>query len=131
MHCRTPRRVAWATAILTLSSPSAAEAQRLKARLEHDGRAVELECGATRYGNHSLDELQPGSEWRLGSNTASTLRVEAPLVSGTTVVPTGSYRVKLRRDGDLEFELTIEGAGYELEGGDALYVGGTDRKSVV
>ncbi len=124
MHCRSARRVVWSTAILTLTSLTAAEAQRLKARLEHDGRAVELECGATRYGSHSLDELQPGTEWRLGSNTASTLLVETPLVSGETVVPTGSYRVKLRRDGDLQFELTIEGAGYELEGGDALYVGG-------
>jgi len=126
MRLHLPPRLALATSLLLTSSLSdVADAQRLDTKLEFQKRSVELIYGATRFGKHSLDELAPGGEWRLGSNNASTIVVGAPLVSGTTVVPPGSYRAKIHRGNSDDFSLMIEGAGYELSSNTSLYLPGT------
>ena len=125
MRIHSSLRVAAATCIVVAAVSPPVHAQRITAKLEHQKRSVALEVGSTRFGKHTLDELKPGGEWRLGSNDASTLTVGAPLVAGTTVVPPGSYRVKLYRGHQDDFSLMIEGAGYELSSSTSLYLPGT------
>lgn len=79
------------------SAASTALAQRVPAKIEFQDRSAVIEYGAVRYGKHSIDELKPGTPWRMGSGEASVLKTEVPILSGDTVIAPGAYRVAVSR----------------------------------
>ncbi|MHC4812540.1 MAG: hypothetical protein ACYTFN_05550 [Planctomycetota bacterium] len=114
-----------ATAVLVtaLLAPNIA-AQRDNVDLAWLKRKVVVSYGAVSVGKHGLHELPVGGTWRMGQNLASTLFTELPLLSGTTVVAPGGYRVNITRNGDQDLRWNIDGAGQALgESGNIQFAG--------
>lgn len=110
------------TAIVSAS----AHAQRSEARFEWQKHAVFFSYGAPRVGKHSIDELQVGTSWRLGSGDITTLTLDAPLLADDSVVPPGAYRINVGRPSSEKFNLQINGAGSHVdEGRDDVVLAGT------
>lgn len=107
---RAARR-ALVAAVVALSGPSPAHAQRAEAKFAWQGREVRVECGVVRVGNYTVDSLEVGRTWRIGSGPASVLSTQAPLIAGDAVVAPGAYRIQLSRPQSQRFELVVEGAG--------------------
>ena len=105
-----------ALAAVCLSCPTLL-AQRGKPVFEWQSRSTVIDYGVVPARNHPLDELTPGTTWRLGMNDATTWRLELPLVAGDTVLPPGSYRVGLLREDQQHFALVLAGSGAALGGG--------------
>jgi hypothetical protein len=99
-----------ALALLAAAAPLA-RAQRPDAKVEWQKHAVWLNYGVPRVGKHNLDELAPGSTWRLGAGPATTLTAETAVITDQGVIAPGNYRVNLARPATDQFSLTIEGAG--------------------
>ncbi|MHC4078078.1 MAG: hypothetical protein ACYST0_06515, partial [Planctomycetota bacterium] len=104
-----------ATALLAtaLLAPNIA-AQRDNVDLAWLKRKIVVSYGAVPVGKHGLHELAVGGTWRMGYNHASTLFTELPLLSGTSVVAPGGYRVNITRNGDQDLRWNIDGAGQAL-----------------
>ncbi|MCB9879163.1 MAG: DUF2911 domain-containing protein [Planctomycetes bacterium] len=99
-------------------------AQRGDAAVEWQKRTSAIDYGAVPVGKHGLDELQPGEQWRLGMNQATTWRTELPLVIGERVVPPGRYRLSFAKGGEGKGEITVQGSGHALGGkGDVAFGG--------
>lgn len=92
-----------------------ATAQRSEPTYAWQKRTIRIDHGRPPYGKHGLDELAPGTSWRLGSNNATTMDLELPLVaSGRTIVP-GEYRIALFRAANgTDFELQFDFASRAL-----------------
>ncbi len=83
------------------ASNSNGEAQnnsdRGQAVLQLDGGTVTVEYGRPNLGGRNLEKLiQPGQEWRMGSNSATTLTTTADLKFGDKAVPKGKYVLKAK-----------------------------------
>ncbi|MGA9774036.1 MAG: DUF2911 domain-containing protein [Blastocatellia bacterium] len=95
------------------ASNSNSEAQnnsdRGQATLQLDGAAVTVEYGRPNLNGRNLEKLiQPGQEWRMGSNTATTLTTTADLKFGDKVVPKGKYALKAKPVNAQEWLLLIQ-----------------------
>ncbi len=97
-------------ALATTILAATAAAQRGEPSLRHTKLTVSMDHGMPPVAGHSLDELPVGQTWRLGSNTASTLTNELPIVSGDVVVAPGHYRVNLLRSGEKAFAFQVDHA---------------------
>jgi hypothetical protein len=84
-------------------------AQRETAEAEWQKHKARIEYGVVVVGQHKLDELQVGTDWRMGRNEASTLETDMPLLVGDQVVVPGSYRLKIARQAEKDFSLQIDG----------------------
>jgi hypothetical protein len=91
-------------------------AQRVEAKTTWQKHDVVIEYGPVRVGKHTLGDFAPGTQWRMGNNTASVFRTESPLLSGDAILLPGSYRVSIsRREGDV-FTLDSIGGSFGLGG---------------
>jgi hypothetical protein len=97
----------------TAASNSNSEAQnnsdRGQATLQLDGATVTVEYGRPNLGGRNLEKLiQPGQEWRMGSNSATTLTTTADLKFGDKVVPKGKYVLKAKPVSAQDWMLLIQ-----------------------
>ncbi|MCB9871911.1 MAG: hypothetical protein H6836_04740 [Planctomycetes bacterium] len=91
--------------------PQALVAQREEKALKcKPGEAV-IAYGAVPLGKHGLHELQQGQSWRLGSNDATTLTTQLPILDGEHVIAPGVYVAQLHRAGETELALSLSGGG--------------------
>jgi hypothetical protein len=102
-------RLGSASTLLALLLAPITLAQREEAEVEWQKRRAKIEYGVVGVGRHKLDELQVGTDWRMGRNEASVLRTEMALLLGDRVVVPGSYRVKVARQGPEDFALQLDG----------------------
>lgn len=121
---RWPRLVV-VTSLVAASLTGVAQAQRQEARFEWQKHEATFSYGAPRVAKHSIDELKVGDSWRMGSNDATTLTLDAPLLAGESVVPPGAYRVNLGHPSAEQFNLQINGSGSQVdEGRDDIVIAG-------
>lgn len=107
------------------SLSGAAQAQRQEVHFDWQKHVVSFAYGAPRVAKHSIDELKVGDSWRIGSGDATTLTLDAPLLTADSVVPPGAYRVNLGRPSAEQFNLQIDGPGSCVdEGRDDIVVAG-------
>ena len=107
------RKVVFLTAVVALLA-SAAFAQapgRGEAKLSLDGKNVTVEYGRPQLRGRDLDAMmQPGAEWRMGSNAPTTLTTEADLLFGDKRVPAGTYVLAARLDEGKTWTLVVRTA---------------------
>lgn len=104
--------------LIALSLPAVLLAQRDHPALEWQKRATALDYGPVPVGQHSLDELQVGGQWRLGMNEASSWLAELPVIVGEHVLAPGSYRVGLTRVDKDHCAVVADGSGRATGGQD-------------
>jgi hypothetical protein len=85
-----------ALVVLTLSlalSTSLAVAQaNPRGEATFGGGKVVIDYGRpSAKGRDVMGMIQPGSYWRMGADTATTLKTDVPLTFGDTTVPKGTY----------------------------------------
>src|ERR1044072_3234867 len=95
------------------ASNSNGEAQnnagRGQATLQLDGETVTVDYGRPNLGGRNLEKLiQPGQEWRMGSNSATTLTTTADLKFGDKAVPKGKYVLKAKPVSAQDWMLLIQ-----------------------
>ena len=78
------------------ADPAAAQ-DRGQSELALDGGKVSVEYGRPTLRGRNLEALiQPGDEWRMGSNAATTLTTDTPLKFGDKVLDAGKYILKAK-----------------------------------
>ena len=94
----------------TGSADPAAAQDRGQAELAMDGGGkVAVEYGRPTLRGRNIEALiQPGDEWRLGSNTATTLTTDTPLKFGDKVIAAGKYVLKAKLVEAQKWHLLIE-----------------------
>jgi hypothetical protein len=101
----------------TASNASSAEADpaaqsssdRGESKLSFSGANVSVEYGRPVLGSRNVETLiRPGMEWRMGSNSATTLTTDSPLKFGDTNIPAGKYVLKAKVDDSQKWWLIIE-----------------------
>jgi hypothetical protein len=75
----------------------AQEADRGSAKLSLGGGNVAVEYGRPAIRGRSIDALPVGTEWRMGSNNATTLTTDVNLKFADKVVQKGTYVLKAKR----------------------------------
>ena len=79
------------------ADPAAAAQDRGQSELPLDGGKVSVEYGRPTLRGRNLEALiQPGDEWRMGSNAATTLTTDTPLKFGDKVIDAGKYILKAK-----------------------------------
>ena len=90
------------------ADPAAAQ-DRGQTELALDGGKVSVEYGRPTLRGRNLDALiQPGDEWRMGSNNATTLATDTPLKFGDKVLAAGKYILKAKLIEAKKWHLLIE-----------------------
>ena len=85
-----------------------AQDSRGTAQASFGGKNVEIEYGRPALkGRDMLSRLPVGGSWRMGMNTATTLKTEATLVFGSESVAAGDYRLTAKRVGENDWHLVI------------------------
>lgn len=93
-------------------------AERGQVETSISGKKVSIEYGRPALqGRDMLSRLPVGNSWRMGKDTATTLKSDAGLKFGDTVVPAGSYRLTAKRVAEDAWHLV-----FTPEGGSAVEV---------
>jgi len=93
----------------TGSADPSANQDRGQAELALDGGKVSVEYGRPTLRGRNIEALiQPGDEWRMGSNAATTLTTDTPLKFGDKVIPAGKYILKAKLIEAKQWHLLIE-----------------------
>ena len=83
-------------------------AQRGTAETTISGKNIAVEYGRpSLQGRDMLGKLAVGQSWRMGSNAATTLKTDARLKFGDTVVEPGTYRLTATRVSEDRFHLVV------------------------
>ena len=110
--------VAAIAAVPALAQQMAGE--RGEASLALDKGKVSVEYGRPSLKGRDLTQMmKPGVEWRLGSNSPTTLTTSVPLTFGATKVPAGTYVLRAKLNDDKTWTLVF------LKQGDNARVGET------
>ena len=98
--------------VLTLAGAAHAVAQanpRGEDKVVLGGKAVSVDYGRPSLkGRDMLGRAEVGQEWRMGADTATTLKTEATLDFGGVQVPPGEYVLKARKVSATDWVLKFE-----------------------
>lgn len=82
---------------------------RGSATVQLDGKEVKVDYGRPKLNGRDLEKLiQPGQEWRMGSNSATTLSTDIDLKFGDKTVPKGKYTLKAKPTSAQDWRLLIQ-----------------------
>jgi hypothetical protein len=94
---------------LTASLALAHGAPRGEARVTIGGKAIVVEYGRpSMAGRDMLAKAPVGTTWRMGADAPTTLKTEAVLKFGATVVPKGDYALTATRTAEAQWTLNVE-----------------------
>ena len=97
------------TAGNTAAADPAANQDRGQAELALEGGKVSVDYGRPTLRGRNIEALiQPGDEWRLGSNAATTLATEVALKLGDKVLAPGKYILKAKLIEAKKWHLLVE-----------------------
>jgi len=100
---------------VSLGLTAAATAQmnpRGEAKVTLAGKPIVVDYGRPSLkGRDMLGKADVGQEWRMGADSATTLRTPVGLTFGTTQVPAGEYVLKARKVSDTDWVLKLERDG--------------------
>jgi Protein of unknown function (DUF2911) len=100
---------------LTVGLASVAAAQmnpRGEAKLTLAGKEIVVDYGRPSLkGRDMLGKATVGQEWRMGADSATTLKTPVGLTFGATQVPAGEYVLKARKVSDTGWVLKLERDG--------------------
>jgi len=87
------KRIALAALAVVVAGPAFAQGNpRGEAKATVAGKAVSIEYGRPSLkGRDMLGQAQVGQAWRMGADTATSLKTEADLAFGSVTVPKGEY----------------------------------------
>jgi hypothetical protein len=96
-----------------LASDAAAQMNpRGEAKLTLAGKEIVVDYGRPSLkGRDMLGQATVGQEWRMGADSATTLKTPVDLAFGTTQVPAGEYVLKARKVSDTDWMLKLERDG--------------------
>ena len=79
------------------STSEQSNSDRGNAVLQLEGGTVSVDYGRPALKGRDLEKLiEPGREWRMGSNAPTTLNTDIDLKFGNTTVPKGTYALKAK-----------------------------------
>ena len=98
---------------LGLASAAAAQMNpRGEAKVTLAGKPIVVEYGRPSLkGRDMLGQAKVGDEWRMGADSATTLKTPLTLRFGATEVPPGEYVLKAKKVSDKEWALKVEPEG--------------------
>lgn len=106
MITRTSLLAAVAALAATPAFPQANPRGEAKATLA--GRVVAIEYGRPSLkGRDMLGQAEVGRAWRLGADSATTLKTEADLTFGSTTVPMGEYILTATKLAEGQWQLNV------------------------
>jgi hypothetical protein len=86
------KRFALAALAVVVAGPAFAQNPRGEAKAMVAGKAVSIEYGRPSLkGRDMLGQAQVGQAWRMGADTATSLKTDADLKFGSVAVPKGEY----------------------------------------
>ena len=96
-----------------LASTAAAQANpRGEAKVTLGGKTIVVDYGRPSLkGRDMLGKAEVGQEWRMGADSATTLKTPVALSFGSTQVPAGEYVLKARKASATEWVLKLERDG--------------------
>ena len=96
-------------AALCAASPSLAHAaDRGEAQATVAGKKVSIDYGRPSMGGRDmLAMLQSGQSWRMGADSATTLKTDADLAFGAAAVPKGEYVLTAKRNAENKWVLQV------------------------
>jgi len=98
---------------LGLAAPAFAQMNpRGEAKLALSGKPIVVEYGRPSLkGRDMLGQAAVGQEWRMGADSATTLKTPVTLRLGSTDVPPGEYVLKAKKVSDTDWVLKLERDG--------------------
>jgi hypothetical protein len=101
--------LACALLICGLSGPGFAQGDRGKAELKAGSGTITIDYGKVDLkGRDMLAQLKPGAYWRLGANAATSINTPVEITLGTSKLAKGVYTMRLKRNADEAFSLTLD-----------------------
>jgi len=104
------KRLAILAAGLLAAAPVFAQNPRGEAKAAFGGKTVAIDYGRPSLkGRDMLGQAQVGQAWRLGADSATTLKTDADLAFGTVAVPKGEYVLRATKVAENAWQLNVVG----------------------
>lgn len=85
---------------------------RGEAKVTLAGKAIVVDYGRPSLkGRDMLGKAEIGQEWRMGADSATTLKTPVALTFGSTVVPPGEYVLRAKKVSDTDWVLKLDRDG--------------------
>jgi len=128
------KRIALLSSCLAITAPVLAHgAARGEAKVTLAGKTVAIDYGRPNLeGRDMLGKAETGKAWRMGADAPTTLKTDADLSFGSTVVPKGDYVLTATKVSDGQWTLNVRkpGAGESAPVADIPLVSSTLSSSV-
>ncbi len=104
------KRLAILAVGLLATAPVFAQNPRGEAKATVAGKTVAIDYGRPSLkGRDMLGQAQVGQAWRMGADTATTLKTDADLAFGAASVPKGEYVLKATKVAEGQWQLNVLG----------------------
>lgn len=104
------KRLAILAVGLLAAAPVFAQNPRGEAKATVAGKTVAIDYGRPSLkGRDMLGQAQVGQAWRMGADTATTLKTDADLAFGAASVPKGEYVLKATKVAEGQWQLNVLG----------------------